>query len=482
MRTLRLRHCLFAWTIVGLGFVKPATERIQDNDVWWHIRTGELIVAHRAIPSADPFSFTCHGRPWFAHEWLSEVAIYEVFAHLGFIGLMLMEAALVSALFGVIYVLVRGRLDHQPSTLAITALCGLAGWQLWSPRPQSFTYLLLGLLVLLLQRRSQGWYVWLAVPMFLVWSNLHGAWLFGFAVMTVFLVEEGIRAYRQGHRRIARRDAAIWLCSIFAAMIGPSPLKRLTYPIQYFTGGIPTAQVTEFQSPNFRDPSALPFEMLVIVLVLLLFLGRRPLPLSQWILLGLTFHLSLSSVRHIPLFAIIAAPVAAMQVQAVIERRIPATRRDIRESRAFNLILLMLIPALLVARIPKANDEYHCVARGLFPDQACRYLAEHPRIGRGRLLNTYNWGGYLIFRLYPKYLVSIDGRADIHRAHMMRDYADLEKLSPNWRSTLTKLNPDVILWPANKPLAVILRRDPRWRLIYQDETAVIFVHGSLHVR
>jgi hypothetical protein len=474
MRTLRLRHCLFAWTIWGLGFVKPATERIQDNDVWWHIRTGELIVAHRAIPRADPFSFTCHGRPWFTHEWLSEVAIYEVFAHFGFIGLMLMEAVLVSALFGVLYVLVRGRLDHQPSGLAITALCGLAGWQLWSPRPQLFTYLLLGLLILLLQRRSQSRHVWLAVPMFLLWSNLHGAWIFGFAVITLFLAEEGMRAYRTGHRRIARRDAAIWLCSLAAVMIGPSPLQKLTYPMQYFTGAIPTAQVTEFHSPNFRDPSALPFELLIIALVLLLYLGRRPMPLAQWILLGLTFHLSLSSVRHIPLFAIIAAPAAAMQVQAIVERRGTTTRRDLRESRAFNLILLMLIPALLIARIPKVNDEDHCVERGLFPSGACRYLSEHPRIGRGRLLNTYNWGGYLIFRLCPKYLVSVDGRADVHRRHMMRDYDDLEKLSPNWRSTLTKLNPDVILWPSNKPLAVILRGDPGWRVIYQDDVALVF--------
>lgn len=475
MQALRLRHCLFAWTIIGLGFVKPATDRIQDNDVWWHIRTGELIVAHRAIPTADPFSFTCHGRPWFAHEWLSEVVIYEVFAHFSFIGLMLMQAALVSALFGVLYALVRSKLHHEPSALAITALCGLAGWQLWSPRPQLFTYLLLGLLILLLQSRSQSAYVWLVAPMFLLWSNLHGAWIFGFAVMTIFLVEEGIRAYRTGARRMARRDAAIWLCSIVGVMIGPSPLRKLTYPMQYFTGAIPTEQVMEFQSPNFRDPSALPFELLILALVLLLYLGRRPMPLSQWILLGLTFHLSMSSVRHIPLFAIMAAPVAAMQVQAIVEPRSTTVRRDLRESRAFNLILLMLIPALLAARIPKVNDEYHCVERGLFPDGACRYLAEHPRIGHGRLLNTYNWGGYLIFRLYPKYLVSIDGRADVHRAHMMRDYEELEKLSPNWRSTLAKLDPDLILWPANKPLAVILRGDPAWRLVYRDDVALVFV-------
>ena len=182
-------------------------------------------------------------------------------------------------------------------------------------------------------------------------------------------------------------------------MIGPSPLQRLTYPIQYLTGGIPTAQVTEFQSPNFRDPSAFPFELLIISLVLLLYLGRRPMLLSQWLLLGLTFHLSLSSVRHIPLFAIIAAPVAAMQVQAIVERRGTTTRRDIRESRAFNLILLMLIPALLIARIPKVNDEDHCVARGLFPDRACRYLAGHPRIGQGRLLMGSRSGRYLQHKL-----------------------------------------------------------------------------------
>lgn len=474
MRAIRLRHCIFAWTIFGLGFVKPATERIQDTDVWWHIKTGELIVRTGAIPRADPFSFTCLGHPWVAHEWLSEVIIYSVFARLGFIGLMLMEAALVCGLFLAIHALVRRRLENQAGALAVTALCGFAGWQLWSPRPQLFTYVLVAILLLILGRGARSPAIWLLIPMFALWSNLHGAWLFGFLVMAVILGEEAMRAANL-------RAGAACVLSALAVLIGPSPLERFVYPIQYFTGSIPTAEVMEFQSPNFRDPSTLPFEILMLCVVGALLIGRRPMRVSQWVLLILTAHMSLSSVRHIPLFAIVSAPILGMQIQAALERPALGAREHRAESPLLNLVLLLILPALLISRMPRVNDEAHCTATKLYPSGACRFLADHPRIGRGRLLNTYNWGGYLIFKLHPKYLISIDGRADIHRAHMMRDYEALENLSPSWESVLRERNPDVILWPAKKPLAVILRRDPRWRVIYQDETAVIFTRRSLHV-
>ena len=474
MRALRLRHCIFAWTILGLGFVKPATERIQDTDVWWHLKTGELIVREGAIPVADPFSYTRLGTPWLAHEWLSEVAMYAVFARLGFIGLMLMEAVLVCLLFVLLYLLARRNLRSEIGALGIAGLCGFAGWQLWSPRPQLFTYVLLALLLLMLADGVRGRVVWLLIPMLALWSNLHGAWIFGLLVMAAILGEEAIR-----YRRL--RPIAVLGLSALAVLIGPSPLARAVYPIQYFTGRIPTSEVMEFQSPNFRDPSTLPFEILLVVLVAAMFIGRKPMRVSAWALLILAFHMSLSSVRHIPLFAIIAAPVLGMQMQAALDRRRlrlgESAPRPVREHAFLNMLFLLLIPALLLSRLPRVNDEAHCTVTSLYPSGACRYLASHPRIGRGRLLNTYNWGGYLIFSLHPKYLVSIDGRADIHRTHMMRDYEALEKLSPNWRSVLRERDPDVILWPVSKPLAVVLRAAPGWRVASEDCTAVVFVRS-----
>ena len=144
------------------------------------------------------------------------------------------------------------------------------------------------------------------------------------------------------------------------------------------------------------------------------------------------------------------------------------------EHPLLNVTLLLLLPILVWLHIPKANTEAGCVTVKLFPTHAATYLVAHPRIGEGRLLNSYNWGGYLIYRLYPKYLVSLDGRADVHRRHMVRDHKALEELSPDWEKVLGRLNPDLILWPSDKPLAVLLKSDPRWRVLYRDRTATVF--------
>jgi hypothetical protein len=374
---------------------------------------------------------------------------------------------------------VRRKLSNQAAALGVTALCALAGWELWGPRPQLFTYLLLTLLLILLDRPLDRRILWLAVPMFWLWSNLHGAWIFGFAVFAIFLADAGIAALRAGKGAEVRRLALVLVCSLLAVLGGPSPLERLVYPFQYLTGVIPSEYVTEFQSPSFRELTLLPYEVLLLGLPVILYLGRRPMRAAQWIVLLVAAHFSLLAVRHTPLFGIVSAPIIALQLQAFLDRRSvregqSAFSVERRESLALNMLLLVMLPVLLAVRLPRVNDQARCVSTNLFPVGAVRFLSEHPRIGDGKLLNSYNWGGYLIFHLYPKYLVSMDGRADVHRKHMVRDLKTLEHLSPSWRQRLNQLDPDVILWPADKPLAIILRNDPEWRTLYRDKKAAVF--------
>ena len=472
---LKMRHCLVAWIVAGLGFAAPAGSKITDPDIWWHLKTGELIWGSRSVPTTDPFSFTALGQPWTAHEWLSEVIFYCVFAHLGLIGLILLRAVLLCALMAALYLLVRQQLEYGPTALLITAICGVAGLQLWSPRPQLFTYLLLAGLVFIL-RKPQARTLWLAVPMFWLWSNLHGGWALGFGVLAITLADVAIHSIRKGNPREAGRLALICICSLAAVILGPSPLNRLVYPVGYLNGQIPIRFIADFRSPDFWDKGTIPYELLLLGIGALLYLGRKPLRVSEWVILIIMVHLSLTSVRHVPLLAIIAAPMLATQARSVMERlgRQPQPDSGKNESPAINLLVLLFLPALVWMRFPQANDEAHCVSKTAYPTAAAGFLAQHPRIGSGRLLNSYDWGGYVIFHLYPKYLVSIDGRADVHHRHMARDLDVIEDLAPGWKAEIRKKKPDVILWPADKPLAVALREDPHWRVLYEDKKAVVF--------
>ena len=66
---------------------------LGDGDTWSHLATGEWIIAHRAVPWADPFSHSMARRPWTAHEWLSEILLTLAFRLGGWSGVVLMTGA-----------------------------------------------------------------------------------------------------------------------------------------------------------------------------------------------------------------------------------------------------------------------------------------------------------------------------------------------------------------------------------------------------
>jgi hypothetical protein len=466
---------MIIWVVLGIGFAIPATDRLSDPDLWWHLKTGQIMAASGHVPTADPFSFTCQNKPWVAHEWLSDAVFYGMFHQFGFRGLIFLQALLISALFLSIFLLVRRRTKNLPASLIITTITGLAGIPFWTCRPQLFTYLLLAGLLFILDAPLQKRRIWLAVPMFALWSNLHGAWIFGYAVMLVVFADYAVYAVRSGKQRDVLPLAAVAALSLAAVLAGPSPLERLTYPLQYISGAIPSQYVVEFKSPDFHQLSFLPYQLLLISLPVIFFIGKKTLRPSEWILLLGLVHMSLTGMRHVPLFAIYTAPILAGQVESALAGRQNKTaRQEVKEFWVLNLILVLLIPFMVWAKQPAVNDEAHYYKLSAYPAAACKYLASHPRIGRGRLLNNYNWGGYLIFHLYPKYLVSIDGRADVHVKHMVRDLESVESGASNWKQVLDIISPDAVLWPKDKPLASLLKSDPGWRTVYEDKTAVIF--------
>jgi hypothetical protein len=270
----------------------------------------------------------------------------------------------------------------------------------------------------------------------------------------------------------------VFALSLAAVLAGPSPLERLTYPLQYISGAIPSEYVAEFKSPDFHNLAFMPYQILLVALPVIFFLGKKAMRPSEWLLMLGLIYTSLTSGRHVPLFAIYTAPILAGQVESALAKRSKKTvRQEVKEFWVLNLMLVLLIPFMVWAKQPAVNDEARCYKLSEYPAAACKYLASHPRIGRGRLLNNYNWGGYIIFHLYPKYLVSIDGRADVHVEHMVRDIKSIESGASNWKQELDAISPDAVLWPRDEPLASLLKSDPGWRTVYEDKTAVIFARS-----
>ncbi len=163
--------------------------RFSDPDLWWHLKTGEIIWNTHQIPRVDLFSFTAAGHPWTAQEWLSQVTMYGAYHFGGYTGLMLWLCVLASGLAIAGYVLCA----VYSGNAKVAFLGGLAIW-LFSTvglaiRPHMIGFLLLvcELLILHLGRTRDARWFFALPPLFALWINCHSSFIFGLIVCAVVL-------------------------------------------------------------------------------------------------------------------------------------------------------------------------------------------------------------------------------------------------------------------------------------------------------
>jgi len=93
-------------------------------------------------------------------------------------------------------------------------------------------------------------------------------------------------------------------------------------------------------------------------------------------------------------------------------------------------------------------------------------------------LNHYNWGGYLIWKLYPQYRVFVDGRADLYGDDFLNRLADIYYIRHNWQDEFAATRVCSVILPPEAPLISALRESPDWKVIYSDKQAAILTRTS----
>jgi hypothetical protein len=169
--------------------VFAARSRINDPDLWWHLRTGEVIWKSHSIPHSDLFSFTAYGHPWIAQEWLSELTMIAAWKLNGYTGLMLWLCAVTSLLMLESYLLCALHSGSYKAAFWGGVIVWLFSTVGLTMRPHMIGYLLLvcELLILHLGRsRSPRWFLLLPL-LFALWINFHSSFFLGLGVVSVVL-------------------------------------------------------------------------------------------------------------------------------------------------------------------------------------------------------------------------------------------------------------------------------------------------------
>jgi hypothetical protein len=309
--------------------------------------------------------------------------------------------------------------------------------------------------------------------------NLHGAFLLLFAVLGVEIAAEvWERLGGSRHRRGLRTLGVVTVLCGVAGLVNPNGWDGYRYAFLLLGHEQMLNDVQEWASPDFHEAWTQPLQALLLVLTFAAAFARRRSARNLLLVVGL-LHSMLYSIRHVPIFALACAPILAGWLADAGGRLgawMAARNWALRRWQAAGAVALLLVLGGRVAvharELPRGSWFEHCADLKEFPVRACDYLAGRP--GGGRLYNFYGWGGYCIWRLWPRYRVFIDGRAEVYFTTSYEDHFAIEASEPGWQEKLRRWQVDTILVPQGILFAHDVSRDREWRLVYQDDQAVVF--------
>jgi hypothetical protein len=232
--------------------------------------------------------------------------------------------------------------------------------------------------------------------------------------------------------------------------------------------------------PDLTSPSVFPFTILLGLTAVLFLTSYRILSAGHFFLLGGLGVISLLMARNIPLFVIACTPVVSELTEASLNR-LRAWKQIEKRFSGFSVQPHWTIIPLLttfLAVLFFANQYFNTKQATfqfnshVFPVQALDWLEEHPQ--NGRMFNEFNWGGYILYRIWPRQQVFLDSQSDFYGEPLMRDYDQIVSMRGSWEPLLEKYQVDWAILPANWPLAGELSSQG-WEPVYEDQTAVVLV-------
>ena len=477
---------------------------LSDCDTGWHIRTGEWIVANHGVPARDIFSFSRAGDPWYAWEWLSDVLFAWLNSRGGLAAVVLFSILLIAVTFMLLFRLAR-RKSNAIVALVVTMVAAAASSVHWLARPHLFTLLFVVLFLGALERVRDGRTRLAGVPYLallpvatILWTNLHGGFFVGIIMIAAYgggeLLKMAFSADRGERRGAGQRAGRYFLCAsacLAASLANPYFYRLHVHVWQYLRDPYVGQHIMEFLTLSFHHPAAIFFEAMLMTSAAAAFWYVSQGRFTEPLLLLVWGHAALLAARNIPIFMIAAAPLVARAMEEWLARlpelRVAEWLRS--AARKFNRVAaetsgtddmarwhlasvagVLVVAALLFAPSPPKLFRAEFDPKS-YPAGAIEALRRDPS---ARIFTYDQWGDYLIYRLYPRTKVFVDGRSDFYGDDFEEKCIAVLSVKYDWEKTLDGFGVDTILLPPSAPLAGALKESSRWRVVYDDGVALVF--------
>ncbi len=472
------------WTIVvltGIFFV-VSKGAVAPNDFWWHMRAGQVIVQQQAIPTTDLFSYTRYGQSWVYQAWLTEIGFYLTYQVGGLELLLLLKALLITGSYILLFssLLRCGRGDWRLAAL-VTLFAAALGITNTDLRPQvvSFPLFAWTLRCVIRDERAPGrsHALWSLPPLFILWANSHGGFVFGLALLGATAVGR-LLEWLLKRAAFPRQFVIITALCAAAVFVSPMGFGVVDYVLGFVRHPITSQLNQEFMPPTIRELTGQLFFALTTLFVVLLIASRyRPRPAEVMRLLVFA-ALALSATRCVVWFGFIAAPTLATAVAhwAGAREQVPKIG-----FRLVNRLFFVLMLGLCILSLPWLRPYIHIsgTQSGLTlpetPIKAAEYLNSTAQERQLKVYHTEGAGSYLIWAS-PQVPVFIDTRIELYPAEQWQDYIDIGHALYNWEALLAKYQVNTLLLePAlHSELIAAASASPNWQRTYEDKQYVVF--------
>jgi hypothetical protein len=450
---------------------------IIDPDLWWHLRTGDWILQHRAVPWIDEFSSYGHGRLWIAYSWLFEVILSGLYRAFGLFGPLVYVTVLSLAITLALHRFIMHFERRITRSAALTAL-GLAAMSS-TLVPRSFLFSILFYIVVLhvvfIVRESKSARPLLVLPpLFALWANLHVLFVYGLLALGFAIAESLIYRFFPGQELDAAPRSAPLAPLVLATLASGAATLLTPYHFHLHWSIIDLARQAGIYDWVI-DVMAMDFRQRAHWFVLALTLGaaflcgrqRRVEPFPVLLIVSGAFF-AFRARRDVWVVVVAALAMVAQYSPGRTRREGGLTRRSMCAA-AIGIAAAFVGTALYRDISPRA---FEAVLAKEYPAAAAQVV--EARGYTGPLFNNYNWGGYLIWRL-PQLPVIMDGRSNLHGDDRIRRSIATWRGSPAWASDPELAASNLVIAPIDVALTSLLRRDRRFELVYEDQVAAVFV-------
>jgi hypothetical protein len=479
-------------------FISFLLRHVYNYDFWWHLATGKYIMETKSLPQSDPFSYTTHESPTDRKSlilrgyWLAQVIFYQVFRLWDLMGIIVLRSILLLLFLFFVFLTIRKQGSSDFLALILTAGVFVFSKGYMGERPQLFTFLFFSVIFYLLEdfrvNRSRKIFFIPALMLFL--SNMHPGYIVCILLISLYLAGQGILA-------IYKKDSAegqvktlfgVWLLTIIVSLFNPNGLLAFTevFALGKHNRGIVEFMPTFYLYANKLKPLDYSYLIFLSFSLCTLRYFRKITPV-QILVLTIFIIMSFIAIRYVIFYMCVAAPIIAGIIMNIKDKKTLKRPFEILKAKEGLLYLITCIAgvALVFQAIPAlARYEFTSDTSFSAPKDAADFI-EKQAIS-GNMFNEYGYGGYLMWRLYPKKKVFIDGRTlepDVYEDYNIIASASTDN-NRSWEDILRQYNVTYVITPPllsrgeMYPIVDALLEKVDWALIYSDHLSLVFLKNN----